>query len=525
MKFTVTGRSRQGVTEIEVSHGDEKLVFLSQGYGNAAIHDPPNLFTQINDFLGRHDEKVQAALFECYQRAYKELNEYTDVDTMTDRLTAIVKDIYNQFSLEDVRTYITLIPGLKLPDTIHKDYTPDNQTMDNYVARTFLERHYYDLATAGMAGRMMVPLWGWIMNLIRKEVGNKFKEEYAMQIISGSALDTWRGTEKLRDFILANTDSGGNDLHIAALMGGISSESTPNHLTALGVVRKLVIEPIDSNHNLVSIIYNYVTGTRTRIDTRFLGNVQLKRVSNNDRSDDDNSAVTDAWKLTEQYSDGTRSPYIVYTEDVEKFMRHVSRTKDNPEGNYNNRIFRACMANYRKMLTAEVSEHQVWLTMLVVASKRRAMTPPAVATLDKQALLRAILVTQAWLWENGFLELAALMTVTPPDPDRAPIYPPVETQRRIPTESREELAKLYPYYRMETGSRANNVDHDDLGRRPNEAVKAIELIYNAIRKNVWMLHGPKALSDAIDWLDMEFPYRASGEIRVMLTDLILKINA
>ncbi len=524
MQFKVTGRSRSGITEIEITHGETTLIYPVQGYNNAAIHDAPNLFIQINDFISRHPLETQAKLFDCYSRAFEVLDNYVDVNTMSDKLMDIVQEIYNLISLEDIRTYITLIPGLKLPDTIHKDYTPDNLTMENYVARTYLKDNYYDLAAAGMGMRLVVPMWGWIMWLIKREVGNKFKEEYATLIITKSSLDKWRGMEKLRDFISANTGSGGDDLHIAALMGGISTDSCAEHLMSLGIVRKLAIEPIDSAHNLVSIIYNYVTGTKTRIDTRFMGNVQLKRISNNDRSDDDNSAVTDAWKLTEKVADGTRSPYIVYTEDVEKFMRHVSRSHVGEQGVYDQRIFKACMANYKKMLTADIHPHQIWLTMLVVASKRRAMTAPAVATLDKQALLRAILVTQARLWEWGMFELAALMTVTLPGPDREQLYPPSEPQRRIPNEAKPALNELYPYYRTEPGSRNNAAVLDDPMRRPNEAAKAVEIIFNSIRENVWMLHGPKKLADEIGWLDVEYPYRASGNIRVALTELIFKIN-
>lgn len=524
MQFVVTGRSRSGITEVDIVHGDDKLTFPVQGYNNAAIHDAGNLFVQINDFISRHPGKVADDLFQLYKEAFAILDNYSDVNEMSDALKVIVQKIYNTISLEDIRTYITHIPGLTLPDTIHKDYTPDNLTMENYVSRTYLSGDYYDLAALGMGMRLMVPMWGWIMWLIKKEVGNKFKEEYATLIMTTSSLDKWRGMEKLRDFVKANTGSGGDDLPIAALMGGIATDSCPEHLTALGVVRKLAIEPIDSNHNLVSIIYNYVTGTKTRIETRFMGNVRLKRISNNDRSDDDNSAVTDAWKLTEKVADGTRSPYIVYTEDVEKFMRHVSRKNVGDTGVYDQKIFKTCYANYNKMLTADVYPHQIWLTMLVVASKRRAMTAPAVATLDKQALLRAMLVTQARLWEWGMYELAALMTVTVPGPDREKLYPHAEPQRRIPSESKPLLNELYPYYRTEAGSRNDRSIADDPNRRPNEAAKAVEIIFNSIRENVWMLHGPVALNELIGWPTAEYPYRASGNIRVALTELIFKIN-
>lgn len=524
MKFEVTGLSRSGLTEVKVTHGDESLTFAAQGYNNAAIHDASNLFVQMNDFIARHPGKVADDLFMLYKEAYVLLADYQDVNTMTEGLQEVVRKMYDLIDLEDVLTYVRAIPGLRLPETIHDDYTSENMAMENYQSRTYRTEDYYELCAAAMAHRLMVPMWGWIMWLIRKEVGNKFKEEYATLIVTKSKLDKWRGMEKLRDFVKANTGSGGDDLPIAALMGGIATDSCPEHLTALAVVRKLAIEPVDSNHNLVSIIYNYVTGTKNRIETRFMGNVRLKRISNNDRSEDDNSAVTDAWKLTEKVADGTRSPYIVYTEDVERFMQHVSRKNHNEEGEYDARIFRSCMANYRKMLTADVYPHQIWLTMLVVASKRRAMTAPAVTTLDKQALLRAMLVTQARLWEWGMYELAALMTVTVPGPDREKLYPHTEPQRRIPNESRPLLNELYPYYRVEPGAKYDRSILDDPNRRPNEAAKAIEIIFNAIRENVWMLHGPKQLNDLIGWPTVEYPYRASGNIRIALTELIFKIN-
>ena len=64
MQFKVTGRSRSGITEIEIKHGDAILTYPVQGYNNAAIHDAPNLFTQMNDFISRHPLETQARLFD-----------------------------------------------------------------------------------------------------------------------------------------------------------------------------------------------------------------------------------------------------------------------------------------------------------------------------------------------------------------------------------------------------------------------------------------------------------------------------
>lgn len=521
MLFKVTGRSTGGVTEVRLEHNGEEIIFPAQGYTNAKIHDPLNMFVDINKYLAGLPKDTQDDLFKLYQDAYNVVDNFTDVRRLPYNLRVIIRCIGALINIDDIRTQLMLKPGWKLPSTINKDYTPDNLAMENYRSRTYLADNYYDLAALATAYRLVMPFWGWLMWLTKKEVGSRYKEDFANSITVNTVFDTYRGARQLRDFIFTNTGSGNDDLPIASIMGGMSSDDLADHLTSLVIVRKLAIEPIDNHHNLVSIVYNYVTGTKTRIEARFKGNVRVKPVSNSDRSDDDNSAVTDAWKLTEKISDGTRSPYIVYCQDVERIMRHATRTNiEDTTGNYDAKKLAACMANFDKMLTADIHPHQTALIMWVLTRDRKTMTAPAITILDKRSKLTMAMATQSLLWEWGFNELAALMVVEKPPEDRN-IFPVRESTKQVPVEIRAKLNELYPYYRTDNG---REVVTDNPNRRPNEAIRAIDLVFNYIAQDTWMLYGPEDLNATLPLYRKEFPYTASGNIRLELANLILHIN-
>lgn len=507
MKITVEDLSQKGINVIRFTRGRESVKWATAGYNSASIPDRELLFHDLNLFVEvALTPDKQQALWDAYMKARHIFDNVFDQRQMTLELMEVTQAIYEIVLYPDVRSYVYRSGNVHFPANLKEDYTQSDIRSRNYVQRTYLKEEYIDLVILTLGLRFMVPIWGEYVSRITTRSGNEFKESTAYDLIHGSAIDKWEAMERLRAYVDAQIDD--TNASLSQLMGALSSVEIPKHLTGLAVVRKLAVSPLNpksDSDNLIKILYNFVTGTFSRLDTRFGGNIGAKKLVK-ENAEDDNSSVWDMYKINQDVSDGDKIIMEVFTENVDRMAKHVLPDIDL------NRVHR-CLAITSKLDDLTINRHHVVLTQWIMG---KVISPKGVQTLPKSALLRCMAVTQAVLWEWGFVELALLCTAAKLQSE-AEMFTMVEARSKVSKDNVARLNQIYPYWRRETR-------RQDLNKRSNVAVKAIDTLCEDLNRCEWIPNAPKQLLEEHGNLAVTKRWVVSGNIKNQLAELIIKIH-
>jgi hypothetical protein len=507
MKFEVAelSNNKKGVQAIALVSGNDILPWPTKGYKSASIADPLSLFDDLNDFISRYPKEKQDDLW----RIYSEISNAFKAEPPQEELDKILKNqiakIYSIVKYSDVRTFVYQSGTISFPPNLKTEYSENDKRTRNYEVRTYLKEEYVDLVILVMAFRFMVPIWGEYVAAVSKDSGNLFKEAIALDLLSKSEIVEWGPFKRLRSYVEFSIDD--NRIGLSVLFGGLSTVELPKHLMGLAVVRKLAVSPLQpkaDGDNLIKILYNFVTGTNTRMDSRFGGNVGTKRLIK-ENGEEDNSSVWDMYKINQDIPDGDKMLIEVFTENpllmAEKIYPDIDLKK-----------VEVCLARTAKLENLGDYPHQLALCKWVVG---KVIPPDGVEVLSKKALLRTLAVTQAVLWQMEMFELALLVTASKVEMDDDVIFTPIESSK-IEKLLVERLHVLYPYWRQETGKL-------DPNKRTNLAVRAIEKVTKEANVCEWMHNSPKEIANAFGGISITKTWRLSSDIRSQLARMILSL--
>lgn len=476
MYFEVISESSKGIRGVSITHGDQSIAWDTHGYSAAAIPDRGNLFKHINELLATLDRSVQKEIFDHYLEMDETLSEIYDIVEIHDHIHASVVKMYQTIPYEAFERYVKKAGNVTLPLQLKEDYTEKDTFSKNYKERTYLKNDYIDLVILTLGLRMMVPIWGSFLSLASNVSGNNFKEQRALELISGSPVDQWPGMERLIVYIESNIMA--NKSSMSALLGGLSSSEIPDHLSSLAIVRKVALATLDmkdERDNIVKIIYNFVNGSEKRIDNRFEGNVGHKTL-HRDGKDDDNSSVFDMIKVNEEIRTDIR---ITLEEYVNDYERLAVRSYPDVDLKY----LEILMRQVNSIRPLDIKLPQTVLSQWVLGN---VLSPRSIKVLPVKQQIICIIVSQAILWTKGFHELAVLMTCQPIDLNDNPEWDIDEARGKISRASLLTLESMYPHFRKE----ARKSEYD---KRVVLPAKAIDTIVAELNHYGWRVKAPQAL--------------------------------
>jgi hypothetical protein len=508
MKFIVDAVINRGISIIRVDHDDETPMIISAGnYSSAAIIPRDTLFKELNEYIATWSEERQDKLWQIYSAIHANLyNSEINTETLTENLNGLVAEIYKLATYENLKTFVYRA-DLQYPEDLSETYQEFGPRGRNYRERTYIKNEYRELVALALGLRFMIPIWGMYISLIVPRNGNYYKETEAVALLEDAGVKRWPPYVRMEEYVAASVDG---EASLSTLMGGLSSEEIPDHLLALALVRKIAVGPLSvtqDKDSLARILFNYVTGTHGRLDTRFTGAsgpIVPKRLRGND--EEDNSSVWDMMNQTQEITDGDRMTIEVYTENLDVL---IERTCPDLTLSRVQQCISACSRNEARIVAPFQKALIVWVV--------RTISPEARELLSKKAILRLMGLVQATLDHWGFHELALLVSAERMASEDEESFMPSETRNKITREQMVILNEQYPYYRQET-------KRLDPTKRRNEVVKAIDDVVDQMSGHQWKPLAPKNIIDKIPLVQaMGFMY-ISGDIKQQLAAMIIHVN-
>lgn len=509
MKIEVDKVINQGVSIIRVEHDDHDPLFISAGnYSSAAIINRENLFKELNEYLATWPMEKQDKLWNIYVQVYHNLyNEDLPTPALTENLMELVSQIYSLATYNSLNYWVHRA-NLRFPSDLTEVYQEYGPRGRNYRNQTYIKSEYLEMVVLALAWRLMLPIWGSYINLISATHGNYYKETEAVRLLEHSGVMQWPPYVRMEEYVAATIDG---EASLSTLIGGLATEEIPEHLMALAIVRKIAVGPLSVNsekESLVRILFNYVTGTHGRLDSRFTGSsgpIIAKRMRVNE-NEEDNSSVWDMLTQTQEITDGEKMTIEIYTENLDVV---IERTCPELTLSRVQQCISACSRNEARTLEAFQKALVVWVI--------RTIPPEARELLSKKANLRMIGLAQAALDHWGFHELALLISAERANAHGEDMYMPTETRNKITKEQIAILNEQYPCYRQETKR------HDPTKRR-NEAVKAIDELVEMMSGIQWKPLAPRDIIAKVPMLQATGFMYISGDIKQQLAAMIIHVN-
>ncbi len=505
MKFEVTEQRSKGIQEVSLEYKGETLKFKTTSYKTASITAREELFDHTNLFLAKLPEASRKALWDLYKEAHEILKLSSTTTALLSDLTEIERKIYEIVKYEDVRKYV-YTGDIRFPAHLKTEYTDNDLRTRNYQIRTYLKPEYIDLVVLVLGLRFMLPIWGDVLDSIKKHHGNLVKEQIVIKALVKKKVEitNWPPYQRLQQFVEHTVDE--NKIGLAVVFGCLPASEVPMHLLSLALVRKLApatLDPRQDSDNLIKIVFNYITHTNDRMDNRFGGRVSERKVAR-ENAEEDNSSVWDTLQVNQEIPHGDQETIEVFTENVEQMARCLYDEIDMDKVN-------KCLKRLKKAGDIGESYHQIPMVMWVMG---KIIPPDGIEGLLHDAIYRCMAVTQAYLWQHGFIELAILMTASrnEDDDEEFTAVDPGKYDKALV----ERLNALYPYWRQDTG-------RIQQGKRTNVAIAAINDVTKSISQCEWVSNAPDELNAEFDALASDKTWLISGNSRNQFASLVLHL--
>lgn len=490
------------LTTLRTVHGDEFLDWgVSIIYRRNNFKDLPNLFTQCNAYFASLPSHTQDAIWAVYSEIHNVIKTVADQERMKKRLIKLVQELYTHISEDSMVSWMRMYGKVWIPTTTKTEF--DDKPQD----KTYLRDDYYKLGVMSIALRPTVPIFGDYVEQIFRQVGNNYKEWFAMSLISETWLYECEPMERLITYIksYAQLEKVSN----GAVYKSLGSEELPDWLLAKVIVRKVSIGEVtveDNNSSVISNVYHTIDTSLNSLDRNFwkAGSIIPKRNAA-EKAEEDNMSSAENYKIKQEVSNGDIIMLSVYTENYTAMAQKVDATVPME-------LVEGFVGIVNQMAGMKIEQHHMTLCQWVMA---RSLSARAIPSLSKPALLRTIGVTQALLWHWGYKELAALMTAQPAVYDEEYALATGDFRARVSKEYIAALMERYPYAQRQSGKPQSD-------RQNNVAIRAINLLTSEMSKCYWSLNLPKELLPDVAKHVVNGDMVVPAEIKNQLARLILE---
>lgn len=491
-----------------VSHGDEARNFNVSVYSRASRADDDVIFQHINEFLARLKQSVQQNMFNLYKEIYDVLHSTENTSSLVKLLTEKCRQLYNQFTYEELAYYESMYAKIPIPAAIRTEYGPDD-----HQEKTYLVEDYRDLVVLNIALRLMVPIWGETIRAISDEIEGAYKEYRVKGLISSSWLAFCPPMERLHLYIDHSVATEATPA--SAVYGGLGSAELPDYLLAMTVVRRASVcdlYPTPDGSHVVTNIYSYLfNNALNSLDRKFDGRIVEKTKSRENSGDEESKiSVAESHKVNQAVADGDLVVLGTYANNVIGMATTVDPTVPK-------QLVKDCVASTSGLLNMSIASIVRNIARYVVSS---VISPRGVPQLSKQAQLNVYGVTQALLVHWGMYDLAVLMASEPAALEGGSDAMTIEPKSRISKATTERILELYPHYFV-TGGKATN---DEQKRRAgNPALMAIDAMVKSMSVEEWKTHALPEIVSKSQFAGQKY-FMPPSDLKVQLADMVIKLS-
>lgn len=498
-------------TVANLTHRDQELKWNIKLIDKASIKPDVNIFHQINGFWSKLPMEHQDRIFEVYQRLHVTFDEIWETEDLARALLPLIAELCALHDLEDIRKWMDFHSDIHMPHKLDEEFS-DSHGAIGTRDRTYLREDYKQLVVLSIALRPMLLVWGEYVFRTEKEHGTNWKEYKAFQLLSQAYIlddEKCPPMARLRKYVeLSLPQTKEFD---SAILDGISTEDFSTWVLALVVIRRLTIGDIsgtDPDFNLVAFIYRYVGQKVKGHDHSFMGMVKPKIPESQSGDSENNLSKLEGYKVKQEIPAGDIAIVEHYISDVQKLALRVCPTLAGNLG-----------LLWESMKSIEqLSVETLWDPQLTIAqwTLGEAVSPRSFPYLSKKTVLEAMGVAQAVLWHREHFELAGLMTAVAQSNQNELQLTGVIPQARIPTAMVDELNKLYPHARRQSGKQKSQ-------KEKNVAVLGIDTVTKQFREHEWRLTVPAAWLTKIVQNTNDRRYAVPYDIKIKMARLAIEI--
>lgn len=495
--------------EVIIDHKGETVAFSVSVFTRKAFQKNESIFDQINAYWYQLKHSDQDAIFQIYKKIAYCFENALFVD-MEPRLRELIVELEQFHRLESISDWIQFRSNINIPDKLMGEYR-ESIDLNSTREKTYTRSDYVGLISLAMVLRTLIPIWGEYIYSKRQEVGNRFKEFAAFQLLSNTDLYMSAPCRKLRTYI----DSiAGDDLNSNIIINVINSEDFGHWMLALICVRRLSmcdIRGTDPNVMAITSVHKFITDLLRNPGSNYENLVKEKTPESDNGNGENKISSTERYKIVSNLAPGE----IV---ELEHQLGDYKAVAQRLMGEVNEELLTRSLETSSVMMKGRIQDPQITLISWVI---KPANSPRAPLYIPKRINAALAGVTEATLWSRGFKYLAILSTCVAEVSDNALLISPLDSKTRVPEEMMAELDRLYPFKRVAEVRRGGMKKNG-----PNE-ISLVEQSISNLVSNLTMFSWRATchedmLKEVTGSTSRKFPIRP--DIKTELTRLVISIG-
>lgn len=506
---------------IRLSHGEETLEFRHLRNSHMDALKDRDVFAQINQFWASCSEKDQDYVFDLYKKIYELLTCNADMLVYMRELNRLVVELLNFHEYGRVHHWIVFMSDIVIPSNFSEEYRPAENKKTSRE-QTYTRGEYIGLVTMAVIFRTVIPVWGEFIRSTYKHIGPRFKEYYAFQLCSRSAVLKSEPFEKLKLYVdLAIGDDNRNKDNI---IQGISSEDFLYWMIALIFVRRLCSGDVsgvggDPEANLVTSVWKFVT---QQIKSEGSGDSVIKDKEYDDAGADsvDKLSVLERYKNKHNISIGDITVLEYSVSNLPALAFRLSQ-------NMTTELLERSLASVQVLNQLPLRDPQITLLRWIM---KPVISPQGILYLSKPTIVNLLGVTQAVLWARGYRYLALLATCYAEISREMVVVSSMDSKESMKKDRTDRLNELYPYLRSASGKKAVDIKRLEGGKKSerktyNQAVYSINQLVSNLSMYSWKMTADAELVKEATGPNPANRLTLPYTIRNDLADLVIEIGS
>ncbi len=451
-----------------VSHyKDRNLTWSLAALGKSVIKTE-HLFEEINDYISKNiTQEEQEAIFTILDNIHNELESNDDFETIHLKTRSLLNIYLNYFKFDSVKSYV-LSSGIIIPDNFLDIFTYDitkNITRD----KTYTRDDYAELITLVFIIRTALPVLSHYIGIIKTDIGNEYKESYALSLLNTSHIYHHRSLIKLLQYIQATVNiKEFNEKEIA--IKGITIEEFEEILLAKTLIRRLLVsdfKDVNSNHNLITYVYKFMNQIKKEYENKLTDNVIIKTSTSSNDTESSLSSL-EQFKLKQDVAIGDIVTLEHYLKDdnfiIQKLYPGIDRE-----------LLETFYTYYRILEKQVLFSPQINLLRIIF---KNIISPKNILYLPKTQIVRYISIAATVLWQKDLKFLSLLIGAITKNTDEV-VISSTGSRGRLSLDIQNKLDIYYPYNYLK---RDNNFNKN---KPINVAVDTIDKLINDFSNNIW----------------------------------------
>ena len=493
-----------------------------------------DIFREINAYWATLPMSEQDRIFAEYERIHSYFGEIFDTDRLFEALRPRVQALFALHPQDRMDYWVRFKSNLLVPSTLPRQFDP-NLGSRMTAEKTYTEEDYRLLLDLAVTVRIMIPIWGEFLKRTEKETDPLRKEYMAYKLIVTSNVRQSEALQRLEVYV-KHTVAVDKSLRTSTVLGALGTEDYHEWVLAHILVLRLCrydLSGVGDNAIIITHVHNYIREHIGIIESRY-GRVRDKK-----------SGESEAMQTNHSRLEGFRIKEAVAAGDVmmiDAYLRmshaQVFARMETPPLALVNRLgfkpgqppqvpndeFCALCAQSLKSIEllsrAPLKASQVAIAGWVMAD---LVSVRSIPYLKKSTLLILMGFAQAFLWYNGYRDLAALVS--------AKAVEDTQGDQRILGDQREKISRAqlaaitasFPYMRP-TSSYSRNA------RNTSMAFEAMEEVSRDLGDYDWQITLPEEW--LLTWTErsvygglIDRRLRIPGDLLPQLANLVMDLEA